>query len=242
MAAGPSDDAISEEQARIYREQADGYDELVSAEDADGRLAQALAELLPAGAALADVGGGTGRVTRICAARLARSIVIDREPAMLAVAERRLRQAAPELPVELVVADARALPLPDACVDASIAGWVFGHFRHWMPEGWRGEVESAVREMLRVTRPGGPIVIVETLGTGHEAPREHPALDEYFAQLEQLGLTRSWLRTDYLFPDVATAARVVGAFFGEVLAARVSRDGLTRLPECTAVFTRQRRG
>lgn len=237
MAAGPSDDAISDEQARVYREQADGYDELVSAEDADGRLARALAELLPAGAALADVGGGTGRVTRIVAARLSRSIVIDREPAMLAVAERRLRQAAPQLPVELVVADARALPLPDDCVDASIAGWVFGHFRHWMPEGWRGEVESAVREMLRVTRPGGPVIVIETLGTGHEAPRAHPALDEYFARLEQLGFARTWLRTDYAFPDAATAARVVGAFFGEALAARVARDGLTRLPECTAVFT-----
>lgn len=231
-----SDATISDDQARVYREQALAYDELVSAEDTDGRLVEALTAHVPLGSHLADVGGGTGRITRVCAGRLARATVIDREPAMLAVAERRLRDAAPALTVELVAADARALPLADASVDVAIAGWVFGHFRHWMPEGWQAEVDAALAEMRRVTRAGGAVVVIETLGTGHETPRTHEALDAYFAHLEARGFARSWIRTDYQFPDAEAAARVLGAFFGADFAARVRRENWARVPECTGLF------
>lgn len=58
---------------------------------------------------------------------------------MLEVAKVSLRDFSERL--EFIVADARDLRLPDACTDVVLAGWVFGHFRAWMPE--------------RVTRPGG---------------------------------------------------------------------------------------
>jgi ubiquinone/menaquinone biosynthesis C-methylase UbiE len=153
---------------------------------------------------------------------------------MLEVARRRLAGAG--IDFEIHVADARALPLADASCDAAVAGWVFGHFRHWMPDGWRAEVDAAIVEMRRVTRSGA-IAIVETLGTGHETPRAHAALDEYFAHLERAhGLARTWIRTDYAFADVETAASICGGFFGPELAERIRRERWSRVPECTAIF------
>ena len=131
--------------------------------------------------------------------------------------------------------------LTDASADLAIAGWVFGHFRLWMPEGWRDEVSSAVGEMRRVVRPGGKLVVVETLGTGHVEPRRNDALDEYFALLEErFGFTRSWIRTDYVFSSIEEAARICGSFFGAPMEATIRRNGWATVPECTAVFVADR--
>jgi hypothetical protein len=86
---------------------------------------------------------------------------------------------------------------------------------------------------------GGPTIVIETLGTGHETPRVHAALDEYFAFLEEAGFSRSWVRTDYVFADETEAARICGAFFGAPLVARIHENHWARVPECTAVFVRR---
>lgn len=98
-------------------------------------------------------------------------------------------------------------------------------------------MDAAVDEMLRVVRPGGPAVIVETLGTGHETPRRHEALDEYFAHLEARGFTRRWVRTDYAFATADEAAEVLGGFFGEAMAERVRARSWRRVPERTGLWT-----
>lgn len=228
----------SAEQARIYEERAEEYDALISAEDAMGELPRALDALVSLDdAVIADVGAGTGRIARTVGGRARRVHLVERAAPMLEVARRRL-EAQGDVRFELHHADARALPLEDASCDLAIAGWVFGHFRHWMPEGWKLEVDAAIAEMRRVVRPGGGIVVIETLGTGHETPRIHAALDEYFEHLEQAhGLTRSWIRTDYQFADVETAARVCGSFFGAPLVEKIRAGGWARVPECTGIFS-----
>ena len=227
----------SDAQARVYLEKADAYDALIAAEDADGNLARHVRALVPEGAEVLDVGAGTGRLSRIVGSRASRLELVDRAAPMLEVARRHLSAAS--VPFTIHEADARALPLPDASADVVMAGWVFGHFRHWMPDGWRDEVDGALAEMRRVLRPAGTLVVIETLGTGHETPRVHAAMDEYFEHLERAhGLSRTWLRTDYAFDDSETAARVCGEFFGEALVARIRAEGWARVPECTAIFTR----
>lgn len=227
----------SAEQARIYETRAEEYDALISAEDADGELDRALSRLVALdGAVLADVGAGTGRIARTFGARARKVHLIERAAPMLEVARRRL-EARGDVDFETHLADARALPLNDASCDIAIAGWVFGHFRHWMPEGWEVEVDAAIAEMRRVVRPGGAVVVIETLGTGHSEPRTHEALDEYFERLERThGFSRSWIRTDYQFADVDTAARVCGEFFGAPLVSKIRANEWARVPECTAIF------
>ena len=59
--------------------------------------------------------------------------------------------------------------------------------------------------------------------------------------LESQGFSRSWVRTDYVFADEETAARVCGAFFGAPLVERIREHRWSRVPECTAVFQAERR-
>lgn len=229
------------DQAQIYERHAAEYDALVNAEDCDENLLPAIEALCPLPSArVVEVGAGTGRITRRLVARGAHVIATDRAPAMLAVARAHLDALALPDRWQLVEADARALPVPDGQADLAIAGWVFGHLRYWLPEGWREAIGEALAEMTRALRPGGRLIVIETLGTGREDPLPpSPALAEYYAWMEgEQGMTRQALRTDYQFADVATAAEVTGFFFGEAFAERVLREQWSRIPECTGLWSR----
>lgn len=230
-----------DKQRDVYRDQADAYDRLVRAEDADGELPRALAQIVDVrGACALDVGCGTGRVSGILLGLGAERVIgVDRAPAMLEVAARRYAADASRGALRLVEGDVRELTL-DAQVDVAAAGWCFGHFRHWMPDGWRDEVGRALDAMARAVRPGGALVVIETLGTGHTAPRRHAGLDEYFALLEERGFLRRWVRTDYAFASVDEAAAVLGAFFPDELTAQIREQGWSRVPECTGIWSMRR--
>lgn len=224
----------------IYAHHAKEYDALVRAEDADGNLIPAIEAVHPlAGATVLEVGIGTGRIGRAVVERVGKLVGIDRAPAMLAIAREHLEALPKAAPWELHCVDARELPVASGIFDVAIAGWVFGHFRYWMPENWRDQIGQAFREMRRALKPGGALVIIETLGTGWEQPRPPSVeLAQYFQWLEEeQGLERTAFRTDYQFPDVETAAITTGAFFGDEFAARVRREGWQRVPECTGMWS-----
>lgn len=223
----------------VYREQPQLYDALVRAEDTDDNIRQTLLEVCTLeGATIVEAGAGTGRLTRLMLeAGAARIIATEIEPAMLAIAQKSLAHYAGKL--ECLVADARQLPAQDAIADVAIAGWVFGHFRSWMPDNWQSEVGAAVSHLERVTRPGGTVIVIETLGTGTESPAPAEALLEYYKWLEEeRGFARTAIRTDYLFESVAEAERITGAFFGNDFAAKVREQQWRRVPECTGIWTR----
>jgi SAM-dependent methyltransferase len=95
---------------------------------------------------VADIGCGNGP----CVAELARRghagpvVGADLSPGMLDAARRRAPQAA------LLVADATALPFPDGTADLTLAM----HMLYHVPEP-----EHAVRELRRITRPGGQAIV-----------------------------------------------------------------------------------
>ncbi len=228
-------------QETIYDAHAREYDALVRAEDADGRLGPALRALLGDGRRVVEAGAGTGRLTALLGEHVSADgsrvdvLATDRSAAMLAIAAERAPFAT------LAVADARALPAPSGEADLGLAGWVFGHFRSWMPDGWRHEIGQAVDELERVVRPGRDVAILETLGTGTDGPgAPNPGLAEYYAWLEQQrGYARTVLQTDYRFADVDEAARICGFFFGEPLADRIRQRGWSRVPEWTGLWTKR---
>ncbi len=61
----------------------------------------------------------------------------------------------------LLRADARALPIRDAQMDAVICGLVLDHL---------GEASAALRELARVARPGAPVVVVTTRPLAPDLP------------------------------------------------------------------------
>jgi len=92
-----------------------------------------------------DVGCGTGVVTEELAARTRGKVVgVDIDTAMIEAARARGGQA------EYRVGDARQLDFPDRYFDV-----VACHFLLM----WVNDAEQAVREMARVTRPGGAVLV-----------------------------------------------------------------------------------
>jgi len=225
----------------IYKTQAGKFDLLVSREDYQGNVLRALQRVRPLdGLDVIELGAGTGRLTRMMASLVKTILAIDISPHMLDVAVTRFKGVS--LPNwTVVVADNRTLPVADHAADLSIAAWSLGHFTSWYPETWRDGIERVLAHMKRVVRPGGSVIIIETLGTGAEAPQPPTeALAAYYASLEgEHGFSRTWIRTDYRFASLPEAEDLTRFFFGDDLADRVAREELVVLPECTGIWYRE---
>ncbi|WP_336216715.1 class I SAM-dependent methyltransferase [Nonomuraea sp. LPB2021202275-12-8] len=129
---------------------------------ADNSAGYLLPHLRP-GMTLLDVGSGPGTITADLAARVARvtasEVTVD--ALELARAEVETRGAAN---VDFAVADVHDLDLPDGSFDVVHAHQVLQHV---------GDPVRALREMRRVTRPGG---IVAARDSDYGAFAWHPAL------------------------------------------------------------------
>lgn len=103
-------------------------------------------EKLPHGSRrVADVGAGTGKLTRVLAdAPDAEVIAIDPDPAMLAT----LRESVPGVPTFLGTAE--SLPVPDASLDAVVLGQAW----HWV------DPVAASAEIGRAVRAGGTLGLI----------------------------------------------------------------------------------
>jgi len=109
-------------------------------------------------ASLADIGCGLGHWSRLLYSYLrppARLAGIDREPRWVTGAAKKFQQAFPLVAPELISfqqGEATQLPLADACFDVVTCQTVLMH----LPDPL-----AALREMLRILRPGGLLVCVE---------------------------------------------------------------------------------
>lgn len=113
--------------------------------------AAAVSRLVPRGLRVADVGTGTG-ILALEMARLGLHVVaVDPSPRMLDAARAKLAEAGAE-GVELRRGEASALPLANSEVDAALAHMVL----HYVPSP-----AEAIRDMARVVRPGGAVVVVD---------------------------------------------------------------------------------
>ena len=228
----------------VYEAHPGDYDALVRCEDREGNLLTTIRALVKLeGAAVVELGAGTGRVTLLLAPHVRRIRAFDAAAPMLEIARRHLERAGTHN-WELGVADNASLPVEDASAELAIAGWTYGHQTVWNEGAWRAPIEKAMGEMMRVLRPGGTAIVIETLGTGHTTPFEPPvALGRYYAMLtEELGFTRQWIRTDYEFPSLAEGERLVRFFFGDARAASFAAGRVAILPECTGVWSRTKPG
>lgn len=118
------------------------------------QAALAAAGLKP-GALVADVGTGTGFLAEAALDAGARVIGIDISDAMLETAAAKFAGR----PFEPRRGDTKALPLPSAEVDAVLANMVLHH---------AAEPPAAIREMARVLKPGGVLVLTDADTHTHE--------------------------------------------------------------------------
>ena len=128
---------------------------------------------------VADVGAGTGFVAAGLAPLVSQVQVLDGSAAMLEVARQNLSRFTN---VTFQQTDGHVLPLPDASLDAVFANM----YLHHCPDPL-----AAIREMVRVLRPGGRLIITDMDAHTYEWLKEEMA-DEWLGF--ERAQVRAWLR------------------------------------------------
>ena len=170
----------------FFDETAAGWDELRAELFNDTAAFASLMPLLPRGLSVVDIGTGTGGMLSQLAQIADRVVGVDHSAKMLQHARDKARRLG-LAHAEFVKGDIASLPLPDATFDAAFAVLVLHH---------APKPADAVREMARVVRPGGHVIVVDLVAHGEEWLRSDQA-DLW------LGFTRdeveSWLARAALF-------------------------------------------
>jgi ArsR family transcriptional regulator len=144
--------------------------------------AEAWSALVPADLTVADLGCGAGYLSEYLASKGARVIAVDHAPGMLHAARKRLPAT-----VEVRAGELEHLPLVSGEVDAAFANLVWHHL---------ADGRAAAREIARVLKPGGRVVVTDLLPHTEEWMRQEMGdlrlgidADEVMATLEAVGFT-----------------------------------------------------
>lgn len=225
---------------QVYQQQAENYERLVLREDYQHNILKALLEITPLqGKQVAELGAGTGRLTCMLVPLAASILACDASEHMLAVAERKLT-ASGLRNWRLHVSDNRAVPAADQSVDIALSGWSICYLVDWESGNWRAEVAKALAEMERVLKPGGVIILLETLGTGFKTPTPPEHLKAYYEFLAEYGFSSTWIRTDYEFSSIEEGNELARFFFGEEMPEKIETGSRIILPECTGLWWKRK--
>ncbi len=163
------------------------------------------------GCRILDAGCGDGTFARTLARRRASVVGVDADPAMVEAAWRAAADAGIE--ATFVAGELERLPFPDASFDVVIAITVLC----FVPEP-----ASAIRELVRVLRPGGRLVLGELgrwsswaavrwlrglLGSATWRAAHFRTAGELRAMLEAAGLTVETVRGAIYYPPIGLTAR-----------------------------------
>jgi len=195
----PNEDELSVTRA-FFAERAAGWD--AKFPDDGPRYAEAIAGLgLREGDTVLDAGCGTGRALPLLRAAVGPSgtvLGVDLTPEMLAQA------AAHRGDATLLVGDCARLPLRDASLDLVFGAGLISH----LPGPDRG-----LRELARVTRPGGRLALYHPIGRAALAARHgrQVTADDLRAEpsLRPLLAAAGWRLTSYTDTDTRFLALAV---------------------------------
>ncbi|MGF1665084.1 MAG: class I SAM-dependent methyltransferase [Acidimicrobiia bacterium] len=148
---------------------------LIGRNPKSNRVISSVVDLDP-GHVVLDIGCGPGAAVRTVAGSVARAVGVDRSGPMIEIARRRSQ----DLPnVEFVVGAAEELPFPDGDFDRV---WTIHSFHHWE------DPARGIAEVLRVLRPGGRFLVIESESRGSHGLDRRRA-DELAERLRSAGFT-----------------------------------------------------
>ncbi len=172
--------SMTQASSRYFEQVAGQWDSLRQGYFNESLRATAIAKAyLRDGMRVADVGGGTGFMSAGLAPQVAKVHLIDGSAAMLDVARQNLAAFSN---IEYHLAEGSALPLPDASLDAVFANM----YLHHCPDPL-----AAIREMSRILRPGGRLVITDMDAHNYAWLKDEMA-DEWLGF--ERGQVKNWLR------------------------------------------------
>jgi ubiquinone/menaquinone biosynthesis C-methylase UbiE/DNA-binding transcriptional ArsR family regulator len=147
---------------------------------------RALLNLFPKERTFADIGCGTGYMSRPLLGNVQRLILIDTSEGMLSEAKVRLSSEARGTSLEFRQGDCSKLPIGDGELDGLVAGLLLHHIE---------DLTSAVAEMYRCLRPGGSAVILEL--APHNQTWMHAELGDLHLGLESQDVAAAFERAGF---------------------------------------------
>ncbi len=220
----------------IYSNEAQKYHALVDREDYQDNLLPAILAIDPLNSKdIVELGAGTGRISCQIAPFAHRLVASDISYHMLRFGKARLDGLGLNnwfLSLESHI----ALPFVNAIADVVISGWSFCYAAIDAVTNWEEELEKALSEAARILRPGGVLILIESLGTGFETPHRPVVLETYLDYLDNHDFHSTWIRTDYRFKDLEEAKRLTSFFFGEDPLPMWAGEGGVIVPECTGLW------
>lgn len=141
-----------------------------------------LLERVPSGGTVVEIGAGTGSLLSELACRAGNVIGVDHSPAMLEEAQRRL-EGDDSSRIELRLGEMTHLPLPDGGAGCVVANMVLHH---------AADPLAVLKEMVRVLKPGGTVLLADLARHEREWARER--LADQWLGFEEVELT-CWLET-----------------------------------------------
>ncbi|MDQ8738201.1 class I SAM-dependent methyltransferase [Paenibacillus sp. LHD-38] len=218
----------------IYMNEAERYHELIAKQP---NLKPVIEAIIPIkGLDVVDLGAGSGRLTTVLAEEAGSVIALDAQAAMLRITAERLNHAG-HTNWNTRVADHRSLPLENQSADLIVSGWSICYLGSDEQPEWELNIRQVMSEIKRVLRPGGTVILFETMGTGFETPNPPSFLIPYYTALEKdYGFSHRWIRTDYTFDSTEQAEQLTRFFFSDELADRVAAQKLVHLQECAGIW------
>ncbi|MEV0006376.1 class I SAM-dependent methyltransferase [Micromonospora sp. NPDC050980] len=175
-----------------------------------------------------DLGAGTGKLTATLGAVGAEVTAVEPDPAMLG----ELRRALPD--ARALSGSAEAIPLPDAAVDAVLAG----NAMHWF------DMAAAGPEIARVLAPGGVLAglwnvlddrvdwvagLAEVSGSAAVGPRDTPA--SWRVETARMHLPRHGAPARFDGPEQAEFPHGQRRAADSLVATLATRAGMLVMPE-----------
>ncbi|MCZ7437603.1 class I SAM-dependent methyltransferase [Micromonospora sp. WMMC241] len=175
-----------------------------------------------------DLGAGTGKLTATLGAVGAEVTAVEPDPAMLG----ELRRALPD--ASALPGSAEAIPLPDAAVDAVLAG----NAMHWF------DMAVAGPEIARVLAPGGVLAglwnvlddrvdwvagLAEVSGSAAVGPRDTPA--SWRVETARMHLPRNGAPARFDAPEQAEFPHGQRRTADSLVATLATRAGMLVMPE-----------
>ncbi|MCF3128967.1 class I SAM-dependent methyltransferase [Streptomyces olivochromogenes] len=175
-----------------------------------------------------DLGAGTGKLTATLVALGAEVIAVEPDPGMLT----ELRRSLPD--VRALSGSAEAIPLPDACVDAVLAG----NAMHWF------DMAVAGPEITRVLAPSGILAglwnlmddqvewvagLARVSGSAAIGPRDTPT--GWRAETADLHLPKTGAAARFGSPEQAEFPRGQRRTADSLVATIATRAGMLVMPE-----------